>query len=140
MARIDHKDKLGEQRKAVFAEVQERVGFTGTPPKGASDFLGDWTYRFLSKTEPFAYKRFHADGRAPGKAVDGSFDNPNDRWRLNEDGSFSDWYYIEPMPEYGIEEAGHGEERYHVLFRDADTFILFNGDGSLIMIYERAKG
>ncbi len=68
---------------------------------------------------------------------DGSSERPLDKWRLNDDGSFSEWYYVEAMPDYGIEEPGYSEERYHVLFRDADTFIQFNGDGSLIKLYVR---
>ena len=128
MLRID-KDNP-EHREEVFAYVRKEVGFDGHPPADASAFLGNWTYRFVGKAEPFAYKSFHADGSAPGKAVDGSFDSPKDKWKLNEDGSFSDWYYYEANPEYDL-EAGYGEEAYHVLFKDADTFVLFNGMAAL---------
>ena len=137
---IDHKDKSHKYRDAVFNEVRQRVGFEGKPPTNAAAFLGDWVYRLQSaNAEPLAYQSFYADGRAPLEMIDGSSKSPNDRWKLNEDGSFSDCYYVEAMPEYGIEEPGHAEERYHVLFRDADTFILFNGDGSIIKYYERKK-
>ena len=137
---IDHKDKSHKYRDTVFNEVRQRVGFEGKSPKDAAAFLGDWVYRLQSAdAEPLAYQSFHADGRAPLKMVDGSSESPNDRWKLNDDGSFSDWYYVEAMPDYGIEEPGNAEERYHVLFRGADTFIQFNGDGSLIKYYERIK-
>lgn len=43
------------------------------------------------------------------------------------------------MPEYGIKEPTYAEDRYHVLIKDEGEFVLFNGDGSLIKVYERAK-
>ena len=41
------------------------------------------------------------------------------------------------MPEYGIDEPTYSEDRYHVLVKDDAFFVLFNGDGSLVMVYEK---
>ena len=140
--RIDHKDRPGEYRNAIFDAVQQELGFTGIGPTDGQSLVGDWVYRFHvpgagTEGEPFAYKSFHSDGSAPARAVDGTWDSPRNRWKLNDDGSYSDLSYIDAMPEYGIEEPGHTEERYHILFDGADRFVLFNGDGSLIQVFDR---
>jgi len=81
---------------------------------------------------------FHADGTAPAKAVDGTWDNPKDYWQFNADHSFSELSYVEAMPEYGLDEPTYSEDRYHVLKNGEGEFVLFNGDGSLILIFSRA--
>lgn len=140
---IDHKDEPGEHREGVFTYVRQTVGYTGSTPVGPDYFLGDWVWGFLvpgsyDQFTPFARKSFDADGSAPGKALDGSSESPNDRWVLNEDMSFSEWTYVDPMPEYGHDKPTMQEDRYHVLIKDADEFVLFNGDGSIVMIYRKA--
>ena len=144
MDRIDHKDERGEHRDAVFDYVRQNLGFTGSEPTNAEFCLGDWKCSFFQphlpeKFKPFTYQSFRSDGSAPAKAIDGSFDNPKDRWVLNDDIGFSLWTYVEPMPEYGIEEPTFSEDRYHVLIKDQNQFVLFNGDGSIVMVYERKE-
>ncbi len=144
--RIDNKDEPGEYRAAVFDQVQNELGFSGEPPSGPAIFLGDWVtvtqIHGLRPTEPVppsAVRSFLEDGTTPLKAVDGSFEYTKDRWVLNDDGSFSIWAFVEPMPEYGIFEPMHSEDRYHVIMNGSDKFVLFNGDGSLMMLYERVS-
>lgn len=139
---IDNKDEPGQYRREVFEDVQAQLGFKGAPPTRAEAFLGDWLYRFhwrhdTRNTTPTARQSFQKDGYAPAKALDGSFENPKDRWVLNEDMSLSIWSHVDAMPDYGIPEPTYSEDRYHVLLNGPDTFVLFNGDGSIIMIYER---
>jgi hypothetical protein len=134
-----------ENREAVFQEVQSELGFRGTRPADGTFALGDWVWRYHwrhapEKSEPVSEQSYNADGSAPAKALDGSYDNPKDRWVFNEDRTLSRWSYVDPMPEYGIDEPTYSEDRFHVLVRDADTFALFNADGSVIMVHERAKG
>ena len=43
------------------------------------------------------------------------------------------------MPEYGIEQPTYSEDCYHVLIKSGEEFVLFNGDGSLVMVYARTK-
>ena len=140
--KIDNKDKSAAHRTAVFEEVQRVLDFTGSPPSASEFFHGRWIYRFhvpyaAEQSANFAFQSFHADGAAPIAAVDGSFNSPKDKWVLNDDGSFSCWSFVEPMPEYGITEATYSEDRYHVIVKNQDEFVLFNGDGSLIMVYLR---
>ena len=139
---VDHKEKTPEDRAAVLAWVASQVGFEGTEPTSPAAFVGTWHFRFFRADLPdapwFATRTLHADGTATQTATDGSFQNENDRWVLNQDGSFSFWSYVEPMPDYGIPEPTYSEDRWNARFRDTDTFILVNGDGSLIEYHERA--
>ena len=143
--RIDHKDEPVAYRDAVFAAVQAQLDFTGTSPMDAKQFLGSWRYKHHwthdpDNPNPTAYQDLLAGGLAPSKAIDGSFENPNDRWQLNEDMSLSIWSFVEAMPDYGIPEPTYSEDRYYALFEGDDRFVLFNGDGSIIIDYERTSG
>lgn len=144
MDRIDHKDEPGEYRNSVFARVQETLKFKGDKPAGPEAFLGSWAVRFgnpysIEAAPVTSYQSFLEDGAAPARAADASWKNLKDRWKFNDDGSFSLWAYVEPMPEYGIDESTYSEERYHVLMKNSDEFVLFNGDASLIQVYTRVK-
>ncbi len=144
MGRIDHKDEPGAYRTAVFEAVQRTLDFKGEEPTDRNVFFGDWVCRFgnpysIGASLPTSYQSFDPDGNAPAKAIDGTWQNLKDRWALNSDHSFSLWSYVEPMPEYGIDEPTYSEERYHVLMKSTEEFVLFNGDGSLILIYTRAE-
>lgn len=127
----------------LYAEIRRLFGIAGTTPTDASPFLGDWTYRHYWRhdpgaTEPSGHHSFAADGAAPNRARDGSFDNPHDRWSFNEDGTLSLWLHTGTMPEYGIDQPTYSEDRFHVLLTGPDDFVLFNGDGSVILLYRRA--
>jgi hypothetical protein len=84
-----------------------------------------------------SYQTFRDDGSSSSKAMDGSWENTKDRWKLNSNLSFSLWSYVDAMPEYGIDEPTYSEESYHVLIKNQNEFVLFNGDGSLLMVYSR---
>ena len=143
MDRIDHKDEPGEYRNAVFSEVQKLLNFTGHKPNDANAFLGDWECSINpyleGHSEPKYYQSFLSDGSAPVKACDGSYENPKDKWEFNKDNSISLWTYVEAMPEYGLEEPTYSEDCYHVLIKNENEFVLFNGDGSLIFHYKRVN-
>jgi hypothetical protein len=138
MDRIDHKDQPGEYRASVFQEVQLKLKFKGEQPKDRNIFLGDWVCRF-GDSEPKSFQSFTPDGNTSSKAVDGTWESKKDRWELNTDLSFSLWAYTEPMPEYGINEPTYSEERYHVLIKSKNEFVLFSGDGSSILVYSKAN-
>lgn len=142
MDQIDHKDEPDEYRAGVFVAVQKTLGFKGEPPSGPAVFVGDWVRRTGNPhsiaTKPLmSYQTFRADGSSSSKAMDGNWENTRDRWELNSNRSLSLRSYIDAMPEYGIDEPTYSEERYHVLVKNRDEFVLFNGDGSLLMIYSR---
>ncbi len=142
--RIDHKDEPGAYRIAVFAEVQRRIGWSGETPEDRSFCEGDWVYRFApfnpsDESPAFAYVSFFSDGAASSRAVDGTWHSPANRWAFNDNRSFSYWSYIEPMPQYGIDEPTYSEDRYHVLTNGRREFVLFNGDGSLVQVYTRLE-
>lgn len=138
---IDHENDAGSHRVLVFDEVQRSLDFKGETPTDRAFFIGNWTYRFASQdnSPAFAYQSFRANGAAPAKAVDGSWDQQADRWAFNDDRSFSLLHYAEAMLEYDVEKPTYSEERFHVLLKGRDDFVLFNEDGSVIIIYARAK-
>ena len=43
------------------------------------------------------------------------------------------------MPEYDMPEPVYEENRYHMLFASEDRFVIFNGDGSILKIYQRER-
>lgn len=141
---VDNKDKP-DVRDEVFADVQRELGFEGHTPSDSAYFVGSWTCTFRhdfktwDDSSPNLVRSFHADGAAPAKAIDRSWEGPKDRWKFNDDQSFSEWTYGDPMPEFDIDEPTYTENRFHVLMRSPDAFVLFNGDGSLILIYLRAR-
>jgi hypothetical protein len=53
-------------------------------------------------------------------------------WRLNEDGSFSMLVWIAAMPEYGLPDPSHEEQRMHLAELPDGRFVLWNGDGSRV--------
>lgn len=138
MDRIDHKDEPGEYRAGVFERVQQTLKFKGMAPKDRKSFFGDWVCQ-IENSPPKSYQSFSSNGDAQSRAVDGSWQSLKDKWEFNEDHSFSLWSYVEPMPEYGINEPTYSEERYHVLIKNEEAFVLFNGDGSLILVYTKEK-
>jgi hypothetical protein len=138
---IDHQQEPGSPSVLVFEEVRRSLDFKGVTPTDRAFFIGDWTYRFTSQdnSPAFAYQSFLANGAAPAKAVDGTWDQKENRWEFNDDRSFSLLYYTQAMPEYGVEKSTYSEERFHVLLKSRDEFVLFNEDGSVIIIYARAR-
>ncbi len=144
MDRIDSKDKPGAYRTAIFEEVQQVLKFKGEAPASQNVFLGDWVCRLVNLSSPdvsrlWSHTSFYPDGNASSKGADGRRTSLKDRWKFNSDHSFSLWIYSDPMPEYGLNEPTYTEERYHVLMKSADEFILFNGDASLVFIYSRVR-
>lgn len=136
---IDHKEKSHEDRAAVLEWVQGQVGFSGSRPTDARAFFGVWQCHYVGVGGGQKTKKLDESGLAQSIAEDGTYENLDDRWVFNEDGSFSYWSYVDAMPEYGLLEPTYSEDRYHPLFRDCDAFVLFNGDGSLIELHERVK-
>jgi len=138
--RIDHRDLSGEHREGVFRFISEALCLDGERPPSADFFIGDWTMAFFDGRgrAPHEQIRFNEDGSAPCKALDGSYDNPKDGWEFHNDCTVSLWTHIDPMPQYGINEPTYEENRYHALKGGENRFVLINGDGSIVMIFERS--
>ena len=142
---IDHKDEPGEHRKAVFKYVRSQIGNDGYTPNKFSEFCGTWIGDLVPASGQTAggtlRKKItiNPDGLAPSKSLESDWECPKDKWQLNENGSLSQWSYVEPMPEYGIDEPTYEEECLHVLFISKDVFVTFNGDASLVFRYTRVK-
>jgi hypothetical protein len=81
---------------------------------------------------------FGADGALRSTALNGRYDNTRDQWefRPGPPANVSLWSWYDAVPEYGLDTPGRSEDRYHVLMKDPAGFVLFNGDGSIVMVYE----
>jgi len=133
---LDHKDKPGEYRQQVRAAVFGRVGAQGSPVASREKLVGDWLASFVGfQGQPkhaFAY-RLTSDGRAVIEMT-GEPASTENEWRLNEDGSFSLLVWIAAMPEYGLPDPSHEEQRMHLAALPDGRFVLWNGDSSLVQL------
>src|SRR5688500_6750540 len=125
-APIDHKDEPGVYRDAIRSNVLDRIGARGEPVASRDQLIGDWRVSFVGMrgetSGPTFVYRLSSTGRAvvemPGQPPSG-----NDRWRLNADGSFSLLVWCAAMPEYGLPEPTHEEERMHAAVLPGGRFV-----------------
>jgi hypothetical protein len=60
-------------------------------------------------------------------------------WRLNRDGTFSLLTWCPPDPEFGIDKAQLDEERSFVAALADGRLVMWNGDGSLLLVLSRQR-
>ena len=60
-------------------------------------------------------------------------------WRLNRDGTFSLLTSCPPAPEFGIGEPQLDEERSFVAALADGRLVMWNGDGSLLLVLSRQR-
>ena len=136
-APVDHKDKPGEYRQRVRAGVLGRVGAQGSAVTSREKLVGDWLVSFVGfqgqePKQAFVY-RLTADGKAVVEMT-GQPPSTENQWRLNDDGSFSMLVSVAAMPEYGLPDPTHEEERMHLAALPDGRLVLWNGDGSLVKL------
>ncbi len=132
---VDHKDKPGKYRQQVRAGVFSRVGAQGRPVASREPLVGDWAVSFVGLHGEKLEQRFVYRLKPDGSAVIEMNPEPpstENKWRLNEDGSFSMLVWVAAMPEYGLPDPCHEEERMHLAALPHGRFVLWNGDGSLV--------
>ena len=136
-APVDHKDNPGEYRKQVRAGVFDRLGAEGSRVDSREKLVGNWVVRFVgfqgAKPEQAFVYRLKSDGKATIEMT-GQSPSTENEWRLNEDGSFSMFVWVAAMPEYGLPEPSHEEQRMHLAALTDGQFVLWNGDGSLVKL------
>jgi len=134
---IDHKDEPGEYRRAVREHVIRRAGGSGRPVADRSELVGEWVGSALSTGKAIFAYGFRDDGTATFGSADGSWPAAEGEWRLNADGALS---LLEPCAydaEFGIEDSQLVEERRHLAALDDGRFVMWNGDGSLVIVLSR---
>jgi hypothetical protein len=140
---VDHKDTPGEYRSAVRSGVFKRVGEVGTGLTSREQLIGDWTARFVGMHgetlgKPIVY-RLRPDGQAIIE-MEGQPPSTRNEWRLNADGTFSLMVWCDAMPKYGLLEPTLEEGRMHAVALESGSFVLWNGDGSLVILLSRSAG
>jgi hypothetical protein len=137
---IDHKDKPGELRDRVRASIFQRVAAVGALVVSSEQLTGTWHVDFIGIRGESIGKRYVLRLQPDGQAISeypGRLPSDRDRWKLNDDGSFSRWAWCEAMPKYGIHEPTMEETRMHAAVLEDGRVVLWNGDGSLVKLLSR---
>jgi hypothetical protein len=145
-APIDIKDEPGEYRARVRESIQERIGMRGEPIKDRNDLVGDWDVaydRWFEKLPPKLVFVYHmqADGTLSIETLlDGRRLQDSGWWKLNSDGTFTKLISCPPDPSIpGLENGAIDDSRYHLLGLADGRRVIWNGDGSLVLILSPQK-
>ncbi len=135
---IDHKDEAGEYRAQVRAAVFGRAGETGQPVTSREQLVGSWDAVVVGLAGPlpvpaFVY-RLGGGGDSVVEVVGQSGTPSAGEWRLNPDATFSLLTWCPPQPEYGIDDPQLDEDRRHVAALADGRVVMWNGDGSLVLM------
>lgn len=132
---IDHKDSDPEYRAVVRRGIETRLGCGLTALESPEALLGDWNRTFpqLPKQASQQFSYF-ADGTFA--APDDTESSPRGRWTV-EHGTYTETTWCAPVPEYGINEGTWNPSTYHAAVTPAGAIVLWNGDGSLLMLLTR---
>ena len=138
---IDPKDEPGEYRDRVREAVGKRVGVQGQPVTSRDELVGSWevaadtSFGKLPPEPVFVY-HLRADGSCVIEtAAGGRTHRDTGRWRLNDDGTFTLRTDCPPDPSTpGLEHGAVDESRYFLLGLPDGRRVLWNGDGSLLLV------
>jgi hypothetical protein len=142
---IHHKDEPGEYRAKVREGVWKRVGMPGQAVTGRDELIGSWDVAAdtsFGKRQPeprFVYHLRADESCVIETSAGGKTHQDTGKWRLNGDGTFSLLTRCAPAPEYGINESQLDEDRRHVAALAGGRLVMWNGDGSLLLILSRRR-
>jgi hypothetical protein len=138
---IDHKDEPGEYREKVRQAVLNRVGMQGQPVTSRHELVGSWqvaadTSFGKRSPEPVFVYHLRVDGSCVIETTVGGRTHRNTgKWRLNDDGTFTLLTNCPPDPSMpGLEHGAVDESRYFLLGLPDGRRVLWNGDGSLLLL------
>jgi hypothetical protein len=137
---IDHKDEFGEHRATVREGVQRRLGVCGTPITDRKALVGVWDVysgrRIGHSAKPVFVFHLADDGRCRVEDVESDSPPSLGAWLLNADGTFSWLTPCPPDPTIpGLEHGAIDEDRRHLLGLPNGRFVLWNGDGSSVLVF-----
>lgn len=112
--------------------ISSRDGFVGS-----WDVAVDTSFGKLPP-EPMSICHLGADGTCVTETTAGGATHRDiGQWRLNGDGTFSLLTWCPPDPEFGIDEPQLDEDRRHVAALADGRLVMWNGDGSLLVVLSR---
>ena len=140
---IDHEDEREEHCRELREHVFARVGARGTAIASPQQMVAEWVVRFVGfrgeKQEPAYSIRLESSGHAVLEYPERP-PSPEDKWRVNSDGSFSLIFWCPPMPEYGIEEPQLDEMRKHAAVLPDGCVLMWNDDASVVEQWSPRQG
>jgi hypothetical protein len=138
---IDHMDEPGAYREKVREGVMKRIGMQGQPVTSRDELVGSWDVAAdtsLGKLplEPMFVYQLRQDGSCVIETIlGGSKHQDTGKWRLNGDGTFTLLAEIPPDPSTpGLEKGAAEENKYFLLALPDGRRVIWNGDGSLVMV------
>jgi hypothetical protein len=138
---IDHRDEPGEYREKVREGVIKRIGIPGQPVTNRDDLIGSWDVAADTSfgklpPEPMSVYHLRADGSCVTETTTGTRTHRDTgKWRLNDDGTFSHLTVFPPDPSTpGLEKGAVEDNRYFLLGLADGRRVLWNGDGSLLLV------
>jgi hypothetical protein len=138
---IDEKDEAGDYRQRVREGVEKRIGMQGQPITSADELVGSWDVAAdtsMGKLPPEPMFVYHL--RREGSCVmemtaGGRTHRDTGNWRLNGDGTFTLLTDCPPDPSTpGLEDGAVDEARYFLLGLPDGRRVLWNGDGSSLLV------
>jgi hypothetical protein len=142
---IDHKDEPGDYRQKVREEVEKRVGMPAQPVGSRDELLASWNVAIDTSfgklpPEPRFVYHLRPDGTCVIETtVEGRTLQDTGKWRLNGDGTFSLLTLCPAAPEFGIDQPQLDEDRRHVAALADGRLVMWNGDGSLLLVLSRQR-
>lgn len=120
---IDAKDKSPAFRQQIWGSVESRIGSPLKPIASNTTFTGVWDVEaeMFGTRQPMFQYDFDEDGTMTITAVSGET-------QATEEDS------------YNVRDEGQmviSGETYHAATTEDDTLVLFNGDGSLVLIAKK---
>ena len=138
---IDHMDEPGEYRNRVREGVLKRVGVQGQPVTSRDELVGSWdvaadtSFGKLPPDPMFVYHLRDDGSCVIETTVGGQRHRDTGKWRLNGDGTFTLLTDCPPDPSTpGLEQGAVDESRYFLLGLSDGRRVLWNGDGSLLLV------
>lgn len=137
---------IREYQDLVRAGVLKRIGSPGQPVGSRDEMVGSWDVApvpLLCDAPPcptFVY-HFHADGSSITEvSFDGQAHRDTGRWQWHSDGTISLVTNISPGPSVpGLEQPGGEEEMLFLLGLPDGRRVIWNGDGSLVLLLTRRQ-
>jgi hypothetical protein len=137
----DHKAEFAEYRDKVREGVEKRVGMQGQPITSRDELVGSWdvaadTSFGKAPPKPMFIYHLRADGSCVIETIGGGRTHRDTgKWRLNGDDSFTLLIDCRPDPSTpGLEHGAVDESRYFLLGLSDGRRILWNSDGSLLLV------
>jgi hypothetical protein len=134
---IDMKDIPGPYRDEVRAAVLGRLG-GGGPLARPEELTGSWDVAFDRSlggaTQPAFVYHLRPDGTSEVEVAGGEVGPTTGHWSLNPDGTFSLMTWCPPLPEVAIPEWGMEEARFHLAGLADGRRVIWDGDGSLVLV------